>query len=226
MRTGPGELNDRCDPNDDPDDLGVPVDWNGALAPDGPGERMPGAGWWGVLETLAVVATFASFGLAWAEIETRASGEGPSYAHPVAVEVKSLRPTPSTWLIDGFNVLHTSLLGGRDRNEWWTGARRDELLERVARFDDPRAEVWVVFDGPRPEAADTAGAHPGDEPGDERPRRVFATSADAWLVAQVRASEDPERIAVVTADRQVASRVRQRGAQVHSPRDFLARCSG
>jgi len=181
-----------------------------------------GAGWRGTLETLVVMAFFASFGLAWAEVAARAPGASPPYRSPVTEEVKSRPPVPSTWLIDGFNVLHVGLLGGRDRSEWWTGARREELLQKVGHFDDRCAELWVVFDGPRPEAADAASSGSTGE----RLRQVFAISADAWLVERVAASEDPGRIAVVTADRQVAGRVRHRGAQVHSPSDFLARCSG
>ena len=59
-----------------------------------------------------------------------------------------------------------------------------------------------------------------------RVRRFFAPSADDWLVAQVRASPAPDCLAVVTADRAVAGRARHRGAQVVSPRAFLARCRG
>jgi hypothetical protein len=112
-------------------------------------------------------------------------------------------------------VLHAGPLGGRDRSEWWTAPRRDELLEIAARFDDRSAEVWVVFDGPREADVrdDTRGPHP-----------VFAPSADAWLLERVRAADDPSRIAIVTADRKVADRARHRGARVYAPRDFLARC--
>jgi predicted RNA-binding protein with PIN domain len=129
---------------------------------------------------------------------------------------------PSIWLLDGFNVLHAGLLGGRDRAEWWTETRRSELLERVGHFDDPRAEVWVVFDGPHPEAAaeDAVGLRA------PAPRPVFAPSADEWLLARVRAAEDPGRVAVVTADRKLADRARHRGARVYSPRAFLDRCTG
>jgi rRNA-processing protein FCF1 len=55
---------------------------------------------------------------------------------------------------------------------------------------------------------------------------VFAPSADDWLLARVREEDDPTRVVVVTADRKVAGRARQRGARVVSPRDFLERCSG
>jgi predicted RNA-binding protein with PIN domain len=119
------------------------------------------------------------------------------------------------WLVDGYNVLHASVLGGRDRSQWWTGSRRRELLDRVSGFDGD-AEVWIVFDGPDDSgsAAEPPGLH-----------CVFAASADEWLVDRVKKAEDPSEIAVVTADRKVAGRARGRGAQIVSPRDFLARCA-
>jgi predicted RNA-binding protein with PIN domain len=166
----------------------------------------------GVLEALGVLAAFVAFGLGWAEFVARAPADGPPY--PAAM-VDEAPDEPSIWLLDGFNVLHAGPLGGRDRSEWWTAPRRDELLEIAARFDDRAAEVWVVFDGPR-EVADA------DDDGGPRP--VFAASADDWLLARVRSAEDPSRIAVVTSDRKVADRARHRGARVYAPRDFLTRC--
>jgi len=175
--------------------------------------------WRGVLETLVVLVAFVGFGLAWAEGVARAFRIPSTYLRPV---VEDRNDAPSIWLLDGFNVLHAGPLGGRDRSEWWTEPRRSELLELAGRFDDPRAEIWVVFDGPRPEPPLTA-----DESGPtSRPRRVFAPSADEWLLARVRAAGDPGRVAVVTSDRKLADRARHRGAQVFSPRTFLDRCTG
>jgi predicted RNA-binding protein with PIN domain len=126
---------------------------------------------------------------------------------------------PRLWLVDGYNVLHAVLLGAGGREgAWWSEPARAGLLARAERLDDPGAEIWVVFDGPRPEAAPGAAA-PG-----ARVRRVFAASADEWLVARVRESPQPDRIAVVTADRRVADRARHRGARVVAPAEFLARC--
>lgn len=122
---------------------------------------------------------------------------------------------PRIWLVDGYNVLHAGVLGGRDRALWWTEARRRELVERVAGFAQD-AEVWIVFDG-----ADERGSE-ADPPG---PRCVFAASADDWLVERVRSAEDPSAIAVVTGDRQVAERSRGSGARVVSPKEFLERCA-
>ncbi|MEE8582096.1 MAG: NYN domain-containing protein [Myxococcota bacterium] len=128
-------------------------------------------------------------------------------------------PDASEWLIDGFNLLHAAVLRGRERQEWWTEPRRRELLRRIRGFGDPSAEIWVVFDGAR-----DPGVTPGSE-GDPRIQTVFAPSADDWLVKRVRGSDDPGRLAVVTADRQVQGRARHGGALVVAPRLFLAHCS-
>ncbi len=124
---------------------------------------------------------------------------------------------PERWLVDGFNVLHAGLLRGRDRGQWWAAKAREQLLNRVRGFDGS-GEVWVVFDGPDPAQA---GAEPAGGLG---PAVVFAPSADAWLLAELRRHPAPGRLAVVTADRHLADRARHRGAQVRSPREFLARC--
>ena len=170
--------------------------------------------WRGALETTAVLAAFLGFGLAWAAL----AGTTTPYA-PGGME-EATQPA-TVWLVDGYNVLCTGLLGGHDRSDWWSEARREELLALLARFegfdglDGADAEIWVVFDGAR----ESSGA-------DEREghvRAVFAPSADEWLVEQVRAHAE---VAVVTADRKLAGRARRRGARVVSPREFLRRCTG
>ncbi len=126
--------------------------------------------------------------------------------------------SPRCWLVDGYNVLHAVLLGERGRGgSWWSEALRNGLLARAGQLADPGAEVWVVFDGARPDAGSEAAAG-------ARVRQVFAPSADDWLVARVRQAPRPEELAVVTADRKLADRARQRGARVVSPGEFLARC--
>jgi|GEM_PF-745969 len=185
----------------------------------------------GAVETLAIVTCFAITGLAWATIEahlralpdaaavsTYASGvsEDPSASSSTRSEPENGSDRVArVWLVDGFNVLHAGLLGGRDRSHWWTEHNRRELLDRVERFEDADAELWIVFDGSHPDPATD---------GSTRSRCVFAPSADTWLVDRVRAAAQPARVAVVTADRQVAGRARSRGAKVVSPRAFLARC--
>jgi predicted RNA-binding protein with PIN domain len=167
--------------------------------------------------TLAIGAGFVAVGLAWAAVESGLRQPDEVCAPIAYAAFEMTRCETRIWLVDGYNVLHAGVLGGRDRSEWWTGARRRELLERASGFDDDGAEVWIVFDGP-----DDPG--PEDEP--RGPHCVFAASADDWLVDRVRKAEDPSVIAVVTADRQVAGRARGRGARIVTPTDFLARCTG
>lgn len=171
--------------------------------------------WRGVGETLGIVTAFVGAGLAVSglaedeEVRPPGAGEAP-YTREAMDE-------PRLWLVDGFNTLHVALLRGRERGAFWTEARRRELLDRVRGFDDPSAEVWVVFDGPRPLPAS------GDFEALGAPQVAFAPSADEWLLRRVR--EAPlGQVAVVTADRSLGSRARARGARVVSPRAFLARC--
>lgn len=162
---------------------------------------MPGSlrsAWAGVVQTGLVVAGMLAFGLGWAWAYT----PGPM--------------SNERWLVDGFNVLHAGVLRGADRRGWWREEVRARLLERVAGFEDAAAELWVVFDGPGPVASAEAES--------QRPRVVFAPSADEWLLDAVRETPDPASVVVVTADRQLADRARHRGARVVSPRAFLARC--
>jgi len=106
------------------------------------------------------------------------------------------------------------LLGGEERSRWWTAPNRTRVLEAVegATHERQHPHVWVVFDGSRP----------APEPGLGRLHSVFAPSADDWLLRRVRRSPHPERIVVVTADRQLADRARHHGATVQAPRSFLA----
>ena len=129
---------------------------------------------------------------------------------------------PVIWLVDGFNVLHASVLGGRDRSRWWSASRRLELLCRVREFDDPGAEIWVIFDGPGADSQSSTSPAAGSPHASVQ--TVFAPSADEWLVSRVRATPDPSRVVVVTGDRKVAGRARHWGAKVVTPGEFIARC--
>jgi len=163
----------------------------------------------GFAQTGGVVGAVVAFGLIWAGSGSHWTGRAFYHASPMEKNVR--------WLVDGFNVLHAGVLRGNDRQGWWREETRARLLERVAAFEDGGAELWVVFDGPGPGAdAEIASL---------RPRVVFAPSADDWLLAAVREAAEPARVVVVTADRQLADRARHRGAQVVSPRAFLARCA-
>ncbi len=171
--------------------------------------------WKGVAEALVIPALFAGSGLlarAWLEPPAPAP-----YLRSVQEPDGAGRHPQEIWLVDGFNVVSVGLLRGADREQWWRAPHRDALLARAARFDDPRAELWVVFDGKHPA---------GDRPQGPGPRTVFAASADDWLIQRVRGAEDPALVAVVTADRRLAGRARQHGARIVSPGEFLRRCPG
>jgi predicted RNA-binding protein with PIN domain len=176
----------------------------------------------GAAEAFGVMAAFVLGGLGLAAAERWAGPHGGPYPFPQMttaaddpcdVEPADEAAAPAVWLVDGFNVLCAGVLRGRERSEFWNEASRQRLLERVARFDDADARVIVVFDG----------AQPPDAAPRERPETVFASSADDWIVARLREAKG-ERVAVVTADRQLAGRARHRGAEVVSPLRFLARC--
>lgn len=173
----------------------------------------------GVGETACIVAGFVAAGLLAGGLAapTPAPPPGASDALPYIGEMAEEIPPPRVWLVDGFNALHVAVLRGRERAGWWTREGREQLLARVRSFEDPSAEIWVVFDGPHP-LDDAAGEGGG-------PRVAFARSADAWLLQRVREARAGE-VAVVTADRPLAARARARGARVVSPREFLARCGG
>jgi hypothetical protein len=160
-------------------------------------------------EALLVPLVFAALGLGWWGGVERAQLRPAAYARGMSGEGE-------LWLIDGFNVVQVALLAGRDRQQWWTAPYRAELLRRAGAFDaveSAGAELWVAFDGARAADEDAGPV-----------RSVFAPSADEWLLARIRAAPDPARVRVVTADRRLAARARQRGAQVVSPAAFLGRC--
>jgi hypothetical protein len=165
----------------------------------------------GVARALALIAAFPAAGLVL-RAGLQAGSAPPTYSPCWMEEIRA--EEPELWLVDGFNVVQVALLGGRDREAWWSAERRQELLTRAAGLAASGARVEVVFDGARP-------APDAESPG---PREVFAESADAWLLARVRAEPDPARVAVVTADRRLAGRVRHRGARVVGPAEFLRRC--
>ncbi len=184
--------------------------------------RQAGATARGAAEALGVMAAFVLGGLGLAALERGARPGGglyPSPAMAVAADdpcevERAGEPTaPAVWLVDGFNVLCAGVLRGRERSAFWSEESRQKLLERVARFEDPSARIVVVFDG----------EGPAPEPRSGEPESVFASSADEWIVAHLRAPGSG-RVAVVTADRQLAGRARHRGAEIVSPLRFLARC--
>ncbi len=167
------------------------------------------------------MAGFVAFGLGVALLERAARATPYSRDMGQQATEDETGARPAVWLVDGYNVLHAGVLRGRDRAGWWKAAAQARVVSAAEGFDDPRAEVWVVFDAARPEAASERCSVPPEG----RVRLVFTPSADEWIVRHVRTHAEPERLAVVTADRQVAERARHRGARVVSPLAFLRRCT-
>ena len=107
------------------------------------------------------------------------------------------------WLVDGNNVM------GSRPDGWWRD-RRGAMQRLVNQLDDlaadTGAEVEVVFDGL------DAGLHA------VRSRVAFAPHADDAIAERAKPG-----VTVVTSDRELAARVRAKGADVEGAGTFLDR---
>jgi predicted RNA-binding protein with PIN domain len=172
-----------------------------------------------LVRALTVIASFVAIAVGAAAVERQLAAveraPSPYSSRAVASAPTDARIRPSLWLVDGFNLLHAAVLrSGDSRKDWWKSANRERVLALARDFDDREAQVVVVFDG----------SELPETPSESGPRVVFAAPADDWLLAAVKAAPQPHRVAVVTADRRLADRLRDRGAQVVSPSAFAARC--
>lgn len=167
----------------------------------------------GLTQSLGIVIAVVCFGAGVAALAPARAGSAYT---PAPMSDPPAAQSQARWLVDGFNVLHTAILRGRNRGGWWQEDGRRQLLERVGSFEEAGARLCVVFDGPRPTDA-SAGEACG-------PELIFAPSADDWLLREIRSSDDPGAITLVTADRPLADKARHHGARVVSPGAFLARC--
>ena len=120
------------------------------------------------------------------------------------------------WLVDGMNVI------GSRADRWWNDPDRavrrfiDELVDFAEATGE---EVVVVFDRrPRDLTAGTRG--PIEVMFASRTGRNAADHDIAEFVAQ---AEAPETITVVTSDRALVDRVKQRGARVATAGSFRRR---
>ena len=123
-------------------------------------------------------------------------------------------PAAMRLLIDGMNVI------GSRPDGWWRdreGAMRRLVESLAARAADTGEDITVVLDG-RPfelgEAADGISVHfaPGGR-----------NAGDDEIVRIVENDPAPETLNVVTSDRELAGRVRERGAKVMGARQLRAR---
>lgn len=173
-----------------------------------------------VVQVVAIVTGFAAFAAAVEAISGAGGASATESSHRARPEnyaaLRMVNPErePVLWLVDGFNVLNLAVLADSERAAFWGPAARARLLRLVEDLPGP-ARVVVVFDGSRPVPRAAEEAEPGV---------VFAPSADAWILREIRAAEDPGQIALVTADRRLADRARHRGAQIVAPALFVARC--
>jgi predicted RNA-binding protein with PIN domain len=111
------------------------------------------------------------------------------------------------WIVDGMNVIGSRPTG------WWhdrPGAMQ-QLVHELQALDEP---VTVVFDG-RPFHVQDAGDI------DVRfASRGGRNAADDDIVALVAQAGDPASLRVVTSDAELASRVREHGAEVMGAKQF------
>lgn len=133
------------------------------------------------------------------------------------------------YIVDGNNVMGQTPGWHRDKDK-----SRFELLKQLAAFARlRRVRVTVAFDGPPDRKFPEGSAFKGIQ-------ILYArrgSSADDRIVELVESSKDPRGITVVTSDRQLGLRVRQRGGSVlrsgefrrqmesavHSPKEPLAK---
>ena len=115
------------------------------------------------------------------------------------------------WMVDASNVIGTRPDG------WWRdreGATR-RLLDELRAFGD---EVVVVLDaGPRELAGREGTLEVAIAP------RRGRDAADDEIVRRLASDPDPASICVVTSDRALAARARERGAGVMGAKTFLDR---
>jgi rRNA-processing protein FCF1 len=117
------------------------------------------------------------------------------------------------WLVDGMN-----LIGSRP-DGWWRDRPR-AMRELVDELKGLREPVTVVFDGrpfelPEPGSVEVLFAS-----------RRGRNAADDDIAELVSSADEPEQWRVVTSDRELGERVRERGAQVVGVGAFRKRLDG
>jgi predicted RNA-binding protein with PIN domain len=120
------------------------------------------------------------------------------------------------WVVDGMNVIGSRL------DRWWNDPDRAvrRFIDELADYAEAtRDEVIVVFDR-RPQDV-TTGMHGPIEV--MFASRTGRNAADHEIAELVAGAESPETITVVTSDRALADRVKQRGARVAPAGSFRRR---
>jgi hypothetical protein len=143
------------------------------------------------------------------------------------IDAEIARTEARVILVDGFNVLHSVLLGKDRESGWWRRDARERLLRRVSRWRSGPDEIWVAFDGTDP--AWSVWAEPiafpiPSELGSPIIHSVYVESADDWIVRRARRATDPSQTIVVSGDRKVAGRGRSAGCEIWTPWGFMTHC--
>ena len=123
------------------------------------------------------------------------------------------------WLVDGMNVI------GSRPDRWWNDPDRAirRLIEELDRYaEETHEEVTVVFD--RQPRDVLPGMH--GEVAVAFASRRGRNAADHEIAEMVAEDGSPATLHVVTSDRDLADRVRQRGARVASSGSFRRRLDG
>jgi uncharacterized coiled-coil protein SlyX len=135
------------------------------------------------------------------------------------------------YLVDGFNFLHAVLLEGRDRARWWSPENQAKVVAAVAQLsvEGRPLDAWVVFD--RRSSAEAAGAVSGDlaTPAgivDPAVQIHHAPDADDYIVRWCGELSAEREVVVVSADRSLCDRAKNRGARTLSPWAFAGYAAG
>ena len=144
------------------------------------------------------------------------------------IEAEFARQSGRVILVDGFNVLHATLLGKEREEGWWGRASRERLLRRISAWPSGPDEIWVAFDGTQP--AWSVRAEPIAIPETTRSKTaivhsVFVESADDWIVRRARRTSRPESTIVVSGDHKVTGRARSAGCEIWTPWTLISRCA-
>jgi|SRR5688572_30775694 predicted RNA-binding protein with PIN domain len=116
---------------------------------------------------------------------------------------------PRRWLVDGMNVI------GSRPDGWWRdrAAAMRKLVAALERFAGATGdEVAVVLDGRPIELGEASSV-----------TVLFALHADDAIAARTGEDTEPAALTVVTSDRDLAARVRARGARVTGASGFRRR---
>lgn len=123
-------------------------------------------------------------------------------------------------LVDGFNLLHATILKGRDRASWWNTENQTRVLKLVQGYQGPET-CWLIFDAARVDSERLP--FPQTESWGREVSTFYAPSADDMIVELVQKHLQRSRT-VVSADRALQDRCSRYGTNRLSPWAFRDLC--